>query len=472
MSNPLETIVRDFPTPEILDGLLVERWDVNKGSYSPLPVGTRIPEGFDSAYAGYELVHQKTSGDFRFVDRFWCNPAVNQDIYNAEEDNDAQDATKPIFTRRYVERRPIVERTMGTALKAVIGAVVTASGSGYGVAPTVAFSGGGGTGAAAQAIIYRGVVVYLRITAEGSGYTSAPAITITAVAGDAGSGATGTATIQPATAVLTVEKVDKLPAEDPRFGLYDVVTRIYTTLPGATLIEPHYDEKTNTVITTAKTRKLTSAITPGAEDIAVGSDHFVQITSAEPIDALTSYEVVVLQPQPVAHDLASAFVTKVDYVPFEFPATLDVALYQSTNGVLGYNPAFGRRVQQVTSTYWVVATSAPDVSAIMADAATGGILKLGSIFGLIRSGGNLGLGTLSEIVYDAVNLTYGTTVIDWPGSVPDFTTYKADWVGTDAMPAGDRFWRAEVNPEGSYFKWRVDLTQVQYLLPAQGTIEP
>lgn len=63
---------------------------------------------------------------------------------------------------------------------------LTSGGSGYTSAPTVAFSGGGGTGAAATAIIDDGAVVGFTITNAGSGYTSTPTITLT---GGSGTGA-------------------------------------------------------------------------------------------------------------------------------------------------------------------------------------------------------------------------------------------------------------------------------------------
>ncbi len=71
---------------------------------------------------------------------------------------------------------------------------MTSNGTGYTSAPAVAFSGGGGTGAAGTAVgNSTGGVAGVNITAGGSGYTSAPTITLT------GGGGTGAA----ATAVLT-----------------------------------------------------------------------------------------------------------------------------------------------------------------------------------------------------------------------------------------------------------------------------
>lgn len=57
---------------------------------------------------------------------------------------------------------------------------------------TVTFTGGGGTGAAAEAIVTKGVVTGITLTNGGSGYTSAPSISIT---GGTGTGAAATATV-------------------------------------------------------------------------------------------------------------------------------------------------------------------------------------------------------------------------------------------------------------------------------------
>lgn len=74
----------------------------------------------------------------------------------------------------------------------VTGATVTAAGSGYTSAPSVNFSGGGGTGANAISTIADGAVTGITILSAGSGYTSAPTITLS---GGGGSGATATAQI-------------------------------------------------------------------------------------------------------------------------------------------------------------------------------------------------------------------------------------------------------------------------------------
>lgn len=74
---------------------------------------------------------------------------------------------------------------------AVASIAVTSGGGGYTVAPKVTISGGGGSGAAAEAEITNGVVTGITVTNGGSGYTSAPSVTITPI----GTTATATATL-------------------------------------------------------------------------------------------------------------------------------------------------------------------------------------------------------------------------------------------------------------------------------------
>jgi hypothetical protein len=70
----------------------------------------------------------------------------------------------------------------------ITGFTVTNGGSGYTSAPTVVFTGGGGTGAAATATVSSaGVVTGITLTSAGSGYTSAPTISFS------GGGGTGLA---------------------------------------------------------------------------------------------------------------------------------------------------------------------------------------------------------------------------------------------------------------------------------------
>lgn len=74
----------------------------------------------------------------------------------------------------------------------VTGFNVTAPGSGYATAPTVTLTGGGGSGATAEATLVDGAVSYLAITNAGTGYTSAPTV---GFSGGGGSGAVASSSI-------------------------------------------------------------------------------------------------------------------------------------------------------------------------------------------------------------------------------------------------------------------------------------
>lgn len=72
----------------------------------------------------------------------------------------------------------------------VTGITVENQGSGYTGAPSVTFSGGGGSGAAATATVEGGLVTGIAVTNPGSGYSSAPTVNLS---GGGGSGATASA---------------------------------------------------------------------------------------------------------------------------------------------------------------------------------------------------------------------------------------------------------------------------------------
>ncbi len=78
-------------------------------------------------------------------------------------------------------------------------------GTGYTTAPTVVFTGGGGSGVSAVAVLTAGVVSSITYDTFGTGinYTSIPIISIT---GGGGTGATATCTIQVSSdLVVTIE---------------------------------------------------------------------------------------------------------------------------------------------------------------------------------------------------------------------------------------------------------------------------
>ncbi|KAB0269071.1 phage tail protein [Microvirga brassicacearum] len=82
--------------------------------------------------------------------------------------------------------------TAQMALDGILSIPVTTPGTGYTTAPTVAITGGGGTGATATAQVSGGAITGFTVTNPGSGYTTAPTITLTPVGGGSG-GAAGVA---------------------------------------------------------------------------------------------------------------------------------------------------------------------------------------------------------------------------------------------------------------------------------------
>jgi hypothetical protein len=83
------------------------------------------------------------------------------------------------------------------AVPATISLSVTAGGTGYTSAPTASITGGGGSGATAEAVVSGGAVTDLRLTNPGTGYTAAPTVSLS---GGGGTGATASATLVPAQA--------------------------------------------------------------------------------------------------------------------------------------------------------------------------------------------------------------------------------------------------------------------------------
>ena len=75
---------------------------------------------------------------------------------------------------------------------------ITGIGSGYTSAPTISFSGGGGSGAAATAVVRGGQISEINITNAGSGYTSAPTISLSGGGGSNGAATCTVSTVTPA----------------------------------------------------------------------------------------------------------------------------------------------------------------------------------------------------------------------------------------------------------------------------------
>jgi hypothetical protein len=232
-----------YPTPQRNDLHVIESVPISPEFYKPLAYGSPHPTCTNS---GLVLVWQgpvKATNNQIKVVRVYALRNVVEDWYNYALEYSGDIADAPIFVRTYeMLRTDYVALPRGKPFTGVFELRVTANGSGYDFEnpPPVSFSGGGGTGAAANTLVStEGVVMGLELTSEGTGYTSAPAISF----GGPGSGAAATAVIQPAAAVLVKEQTTKLDSENPQLAsLFIKVHRVYETLPGPYRFWELYDD--------------------------------------------------------------------------------------------------------------------------------------------------------------------------------------------------------------------------------------
>lgn len=144
--------------------------------FSPFVVVIRVAEGEDSAATMANVIGgvDTNTGQRKGVHAF-------------------RDAMTVVGVQPMILIAPEHTQARPAGLKTV---ALGAQGTGYTTAPAVAFTGGGGSGATAHAVLGTGAnagkVVSIAIDTPGSGYTSAPTVALT---GGGGTGATATATV-------------------------------------------------------------------------------------------------------------------------------------------------------------------------------------------------------------------------------------------------------------------------------------
>lgn len=118
-----------------------------------------------------------------------------------EQDPQAAQTSDPVYVSfRYPKEVAPYQPAVTPGVSAV---TVSNGGTGFTTAPTVTFTGGGGTGATGFATIDSdGKIAGVTITNAGSGYTSAPGVSFS---GGGGTGATATTTITQAVAAVPAQ---------------------------------------------------------------------------------------------------------------------------------------------------------------------------------------------------------------------------------------------------------------------------
>jgi hypothetical protein len=230
-------------TPNIFDLFVIEDVPIQAGKFRRLPYKSPHP---DYANNGLVLVWQgPVKGENNQINarRVYATESdAPENWYNYAIKYSGDASTNPVFVRSYTTLRENYEPSVrGSRLTAVTNLRVTNKGSGYSIEapPTIAITGGGGSGATAKAIVSAdGKVVGLQLTAEGTGYTSNPTVAIT---GGGGTGAAASAFIQPVGAVLVKEELSKI--DDAQLeSIFVRVNRIYEVLPGPWIPYSRWDD--------------------------------------------------------------------------------------------------------------------------------------------------------------------------------------------------------------------------------------
>jgi hypothetical protein len=150
-------------------------WTFAAGVGNPVQGMSMDPWGQNGPYGGHLLYAYGTVGSFDGasggINRRWVSyPAV----YST-----GNPAAVPQNSTLVITMDVTAKGSASIANGRVTGVSIAAGGGAYGGAPTVVFSGGGGTGAAGSANVVGGAVVGVTITNAGSGYSSAPVVIFT-----------------------------------------------------------------------------------------------------------------------------------------------------------------------------------------------------------------------------------------------------------------------------------------------------
>jgi hypothetical protein len=436
ITPPWRKAIQELNSPNHSDGFYTELVNRDDSAYQevwPIKRGTPYAniKGADdriiTRYASNPLRFLKqlrpgnsSSSDFGATDQaviwVWATDELAENTYNADIDYPGESVTVSRYVRTSHTRRKDYEANPAAAyvstFTGLLSVAIGAAGTGYTQATaTIA------TGATAEAVCFGGAIIDWIVTNEGTGVTNGAALTITGN----GTGATATARIQPAAAVLTHQEKKELPPDDPRSHDYVQVIRVYEVLPGVTLTTQKYDPDNNTFIFTDKTVKLTSAITEGLTFVDA-ADNTVTLIESEAIDAVKSLEIATTWTEPVARSSATQIETGARVLPYRFPNFVDdLDDWILTAGLVGFSPGFTQNVIHVTKSYWVL------TDAGMPTLVLDGLLELATIANIFGDG----RGYPDVIVNGGTDYFLGGITVTTTASTPNATTYLSDFVGGD-----------------------------------------
>lgn len=222
------------------------------------------------------------SADYGNTDQYviwvWTTERPAQSSTNADITYGFESVSAPAFARVYEIRRDVYQTTptltIGLPLTALIAVTITAGGTGYTTA-----SGTVATGATVEFVCIGGAIVSGIVTNEGVSITSGASIVIT---GD-GTGATATAVIQPANAILVSQKKMEFPEDNVLSHEFVQVLRVYEVIPGPVLTGTEYDDYTGGILTVTRQK-----VNAGTSSAALSGSTY---TIIQPIDTITAWKI-------------------------------------------------------------------------------------------------------------------------------------------------------------------------------------
>lgn len=327
-------MVRELNTPNQNDGFYTELVNRNDNYFlanAPMKRGVQykdavggnpsIPALFPAGLWFTKEVRVGSESGFGDTDEWvywiWSSDTLAESATNSEDGFMEENLSFPTFDRVSTVRRELYDMdglTTGTPLTALIGVEITASGTAYTTA-----SGTVGN-ASCVFVCSGGMLISAIVTIEGDSIPSGATITIT---GD-GTGATATAIIQPAAAVLVAQKKVEFDEGNPLSHEFVQVVRHYACIPGPVLAGFEYDEKTGLMVPTA--RRLVAAGTAGTSLQADG--HYDKIT---PVNSVYSWAEAVYVIDTSAFPRSWDVSRKIEELPLVL-TTFTPVVFDDTNG--------------------------------------------------------------------------------------------------------------------------------------------
>lgn len=436
-SPPTRLNRRDLNTPCQSDGFFAELVSIDDPSYQnsyPIKRGQPYSEtiGADQRvideFATNPLYFLKQTADLlsmrvrfngqydNFVIWIWASNTLSQDTYNADIVYVDESASTPQFTRTYEIRRVDYDNNPTPpytgSLTALLSVAITAPGTGYTKATGTVGN------ATAVAVCLAGAIVDWIVTIEGSSIVSGASLTIV---GD-GTGATATARIQPASAVLVSSKKVELPEDDPKSHDYIRVIDVFQTLPGAILTEYDQDEETQVNV------KTTYQIV--ANPISAPSQTNGILVSYRKIDAQKSLKII--------RDFTAFLSFSFDEQKFaadQFPSLFDWHSYFWSDACGAFSTlrsGFSAKTQIRTHVTYTATKQTFTGLVLLPES-----LMLGRGFQINQ-----------QVLVDSGTITYSgncTGSITFPGSSPTYSDYTGTIQGTEQLVAGESvLWKAGI----------------------------